>query len=201
MLTSFRVIAEAKKRFDAYISGDKSAIHANLRATVYNLVVRHGGKAEFDTIKAEWHSTTSVDGREMTLRALGRIQDIALLPEYLSLLFKDVPTQDMHTGAMALSGNPHTRPGLWKYIQENFDEIREKLGKNMVVLDRFLRLSLTKFHDRETAKDIAKFFEGKDNRGYDRTLNVVNDTILGRATYKERDAQVILEWLEAHGYA
>ncbi|EKD21015.1 uncharacterized protein L3040_004632 [Drepanopeziza brunnea f. sp. 'multigermtubi'] len=196
-----KVTAEAKKRFDLYKSGDKSAIHPNLRAAVYNLAIFHGGRSEFESIKAEWHSTTSVDGREMTLRALGRIQDPTLLPEYLSLLFKDVATQDMHTGAMAIAANSHTRPGLWKYIQENFDAIKEKLSKNMVVLDRFLRLSLNKFNDRETEKDIAKFFEGRDNRGYDRTLNVVSDTILGRATYKERDAKVILEWLKVHGYS
>ncbi|KAK2629387.1 hypothetical protein QTJ16_000207 [Diplocarpon rosae] len=197
-----RVTAEANRRFQLYTSGkDKSAIHPNLRAAVYGLVITNGGKAEFDTIKSEWHSTTSVDGREMTLRALGRIQDPDLLPQYLSLLFHDVATQDMHTGAMSLAVNKETRPGLWKYIQANFEQIKEKLGKNMVVLDRFLRLSLNKFNDRDTEKEIARFFEGRDNRGYDRTLAVVSDTILGRATYKERDATVILEWLKAHGYA
>ena len=107
----------------------------------------------------------------------------------------------MHTGAIALATNPRARHGLWNYIQDNFDPIREKLSKNMVVLDRFLRLSLNKFNDRETEKEIAKFFEGRDNRGYDRTLNVVSDTILGRAKYQERDAKVILEWLKTNGYA
>ncbi len=135
------------------------------------------------------------------MRALGRIQDISLLPDYLSLLFNDVATQDMHTGAMALGANPRTRSALWKYIQENFDTIKEKLGKNMVVLDRFLRLSLIKFNDVETEKEIAAFFKDKDNRGYDRTLAVVSDTILGKAKYKERDEKVILEWLKEHGYA
>lgn len=69
------------------------------------------------------------------------------------------------------------------------------------MLDRFLKLSLQKFNDRETEQEIKKFFAGRDNRGYDRTLGVVSDTILGRASYKERDAGVILEWLKIHGYA
>lgn len=152
-------------------------------------------------MKKEWQTTTSIDGKEIALRALGRIQDVDLLSDYLTFLFSDVAVQDMHTGAIALAINPRTRHGLWKYIQENFPAIRERLGKNMVVLDRFLKMSLNKFNDKETEKEIAKFFEGKDNRGYDRTLNVVSDTILGRATYKERDAGVILEWLKVHGYA
>lgn len=197
-----KVISEAKNRFDLYMSGkDKLAIHPNLRAAIFGIAIRTGGRSEYDLLKKEWHSTTSIDGREITLRALGRIQDTDLLSDYLALLFNDVATQDMHTGAIALSANPRTRPGLWKYIQENFDPIKEKLAKNMTVLDRFLRLSLNKFTDKETERDIAAFFKNRDNRGYDRTLAVVSDTILGKAAYKERDGKVILEWLKAHGYA
>lgn len=102
---------------------------------------------------------------------------------------------------MALSANPRTRAEFWKYIQENFEEIYATLSKNMVVLDRFLKISLSKFSDRETEQAIAKFFEGRDNRGYDRTLGVIRDSILTRASYRERDAEVILEWLKSHGYA
>ena len=116
-------------------------------------------------------------------------------------MFNDVAIQDLHTGAMALAANAKTRKAFWGYIQESFDSIKDKLGKNMLVLDRFLLSSLRKFNDKETEAEIAKFFEGKDNRGYDRSLNVISDTILGRAAYKERDAKVIMEWLTEHGYA
>lgn len=112
-----------------------------------------------------------------------------------------VATQDMHTGATILASNPVTRPGLWKWIRENFDAIKQRLGANMVVLDRFIKRSLIKFNDRESAREIAQFFEGRDNRGYDRSLKVISDTILGRAAYKERDGKVLLEWLTEHGYA
>lgn len=132
---------------------------------------------------------------------MGRIQDLALLPDYLDFLFHEVATQDKHTGGMALAANPRTRAEFWKYIQENFEEIYKTLSKNMVVLDRFLKISLSKFSDRETEKGIAKFFEGRDNRGYDRTLGVIRDSILTRASYRERDGEVILEWLKSHGYA
>lgn len=195
-----RVITEAKRRFDLYVTGrDKSAVHPNMRSAIYGIVIRHGGKDEYAALRNEWKTTTSVDGREIVLRALGRIQDPDLLPDYLALLFTDVATQDVHTGATALAVNPKTRSGLWKYIQENFDPVKTRLSANMVVFDRFLKMSLQKFNDRETEKEIAKFFEGKDNRGYDRTLGIVSDTILGRAAYKERDSQVSPlndEWLE-----
>lgn len=128
------------------------------------------------------------------------MQDVSLLPDYLHLLFSDVATQDMHTGAMALAANPRTRQGLWEYIQKNWDELRGGLGGNMVVFSRLLKVSLGKFNDRESDESIKKFFEGRDNRGYDRILAIVSDTILGKAVYKERDGEVVREWLSGNGY-
>jgi hypothetical protein len=163
--------------------------------------MRYGGAAEYEALKKEWHSTSSVDGKDIALRAMGRLQTPDLLSDYLTFMSTDVAAQDVHTAAMALSVNAKTRSGLWNYIKENFSSVHSRLSGNMVVLDRFLRVSLNKFSDRETEKDIAGFFEGKDNRGYDRTLNIISDTISGRAAYKERDGKVILEWLRTNGYA
>jgi hypothetical protein len=143
----------------------------------------------------------SIDGKEIALRALGQIQSPELLPGFLKFLFTEVATQDVHTGVGALAANAKTRAGLWKYTKDNFDAIKTRLAANMVVFDRYLKTALQKFNDYETEKDIAKFFEGKDNRGYDRTLGVVSDTIKGRAGYKERDSKILLEWLKVHGYA
>ncbi|TVY43894.1 Aminopeptidase [Lachnellula occidentalis] len=197
-----QVTNEAKRRFQLYTSGtDKSAIHPNLRSTIFGIAMRHGDTAEYEALKKEWHTTPSVDGKEIALRAMGRLQNLDLLPQYHNFIFTEVATQDVHTGSMALAANPKTRSLNWKYIQDNFGSIHARLSKNMVVLDRFLKLSLQKFNEREKELEIKRFFEGKDNRGYDRTLGVVSDTILGRAAYKERDASVILEWLKTHGYA
>jgi len=71
----------------------------------------------------------------------------------------------------------------------------------MIVFDRFIKRGLAEFNDVETEKEIANFFADKDNRGYDRTLAVISDTILGRVAYKERDAKKTLVWLQANGYA
>lgn len=75
-----------------------------------------------------------------------------------------------------------------------------KLSGNSVVLDRFLRVSLNKFASFDVERDIAEFFKDKDNRGYDRSLGVISDTVRGNAAYKQRDEQLVAEWLEAHGY-
>jgi aminopeptidase N len=196
------VIAEAQHQFKQYFGGDKSAIHPNLRLAVFRIAIRYGGASEYEAVKNEWSTTTSIDGKETALASLGQIHDrITLLPDLLSFMFSTVAVQDIHTTAAALARNSKTRAGLWTYIKQNWEMVRAKLGGNMVVLDRFLKTSLEKFSDLETERDIASFFQGKDNRGYDRTLGVLSDTIKGRAGYRKRDREILLEWLKAHNYA
>lgn len=194
------VITEAKKRFAAFSKGDTNAIHPNLRSTIFNIAIREGGSAEYEAVKKDWKTTTSIDGKEISLRAMGRVQIPELISAYIEFLFTEVSTQDTHTGATALAANHKARGALWTYIKSNFEFLRKLLGGSMVVLDRFLRFSLNKFADFETEKDIENFFADKDNRGYDRTLGIVSDTIKSRASYRERDAAVILEWLSVNGY-
>ena len=79
--------------------------------------------------------------------------------------------------------------------------MEQKLGNNKVVLQRFVRLALSKFADHKIEQDIAAFFHDKDKSGFDRGLVIVSDTIRSNANYKEREEKSMLEWLQKHGYA
>ncbi|CCU82439.1 alanine/arginine aminopeptidase/aminopeptidase [Blumeria hordei DH14] len=197
----YPIILEAKRRFELYITGkDRKAIHQNLRSAIFGLAIRKGGVAEYRALKSEWRSSSSIDGREIILCALGQARYPELHQDYLHFLSTEVATQDVHTGAKAMAINPTSRMALWEYIKDHFDEIRDTFGHNSTVLSRYLRLSLDKFNDRNTEKDIRAFFSNKDNRGYDRTLAIISDTILGRVAYQERDMRRLKEWLKLHGH-
>lgn len=195
------VVAEAQKRFKQFIEGDKKAIHASLRSGVFKIAIKNGGEEAYRSVQKEFLATTSIDGKEIALQSMGLVQTVDLANDYLTFAFSgQVATQDLHSAGVALSNNSKTRDAVWTYIKQNWPMIREKLGGNMVVLERFLRMCLTKFSSFEVEKDIEKFFKDKDNTGYDRGLAVASDTIKANAKYKERDAKVVKEWLEAHGY-
>lgn len=151
-------------------------------------------------LEQEYRTTTSVDGREIALQSMGQVQTADLAKDYLTFGFKEVAIQDLHTVGVSLASNSKVRDVVWQYIKENWEMIREKLGGNMVVLERFLRTSLQKFSSSEIEKDIQSFFKDKDTGGFDRGLAVVSDTIKGNAKYRERDMEVVREWLKAHGY-
>lgn len=195
-------INEAKRRFELYLSGDRESIHPSLRLPVFRINVAEGGKNTYEAIKTEYLETTSIDGKEICLQSLGRVQTPALVNDFLDFQYSDkVKVQDMHSGSMALAGNSNSRGTLWQYITKNWDMVHGKLSGNSVVLDRYLKNCLQKFasHDRE--REIARFFENKDKTGFDRGLVQVSDTIRSNANYKERDERLTLEWLQAHGYA
>ncbi|RDW93211.1 M1 family metallopeptidase [Aspergillus mulundensis] len=198
-----RIVSEAKNRFELWATAkDQSAIHTNLRSTIFSIAVSDGTKAEYDSVKNEYLSTDSVDGKEICLGALGRTKDAALVNDYLDFVFSDkVAIQDVHNGAVSLAANTKVRHLLWEYLKKNWDAIEARLSANNVVFERFVRMGFSKFADRKTGADIASFFQDKDTNAYDRALVIVADSIRTNANYKERDEKQVLKWLQEHGYA
>ena len=132
---------------------------------------------------------------------MGEVQSTDLVNDFLDFQFSDkVAVQDAHTGSIALANNAKAKDALWAYIKKNWDTVHGKLSANSVVIDRYLKTSLSKFASHDVERDIAKFFEDKDTKGYDRGLVQVSDTVRGNANYKERDEKLVLDWLKAHEY-
>lgn len=195
-------VDESLKRFDAYVTGDKSAIHPSLRRAIFGTAIRQRGQSALKAIQQEYSSTSSIDGKEICLGSLGRVQTPELANEVLSFVFSNkVALQDKHSGTFALSSNSKVRNEVWHFIRDNWDsKIHPTLSGNLVVLERFLRGGLNKFADDKIADEIAAFFKDKDTRGYDKGLEVIDDTIRSYAKYAKRDEGVVREWLQANGY-
>ncbi|KAF2855094.1 aminopeptidase-like protein [Plenodomus tracheiphilus IPT5] len=196
-------VDEALRRFDAYISGeDKNAIHPSLRRAIFATAIKNRGESAFKAIQNEYLNTTSIDGREICLQSLGRVQSPELAREVMNFVFSDkVAMQDKHSGTIALANNSKVRTEVWHFIRDNWDsKVHPTLSGNLVVLERFLRFGLNKFADDGIADEIQKFFEGKDTRGYNKGLEVIDDTIRSYAGYKRRDEKVVKEWLGENGY-
>lgn len=190
----------AQDRFKAFAAGDKKAVHPSLRAAVFKINVKYGGKEAYETVKNEWRTTTSADGPVIALQAMAQIQTPELAKEYLHFVWTEVPTQDIYFPNGAAAANSKAREAVWPYIKENWETIRSKLKGNVAILERTLRIALEKYTDAEVGKDIEAFFAGKDTKGYDRGLAVAADSIKGNARYRERDLEIVREWLSAHGY-
>jgi aminopeptidase N len=196
------IIAEAKKRFASWKSGDENAIHQNLRSVIFNVNVAQGGEAEFQAVKDEYIQTTSVDGKEICLAAMGRTKKHELATDLLDFVTSDsVPPQDAHGVASSLANNNESRIVFWEYTKSKWERVHARLSGSNVVMDRWIKIGLAHYSDFGIEEDIQKFFKDKETKAYERSLVIVSDTIKGNAKYKQRDEQLVLEWLKAHGYA
>lgn len=196
-----RTIEEAKRQFQRYVEGDKDAIHPSLRLPVFRINITDGGKSAYDAVKQEYLNTTSIDGKEICLQALGSVQSAELVNDFMDFQFsEEVAVQDIHSGSIALAANPKARMALWAYIKDHWEGVHKKLSTNSVIINRYFKSTLQQFASHQVEQDIANFFENKDTKGFDRGLVQVSDTVRGNANYKERDEQLILEWLKAHDY-
>ncbi|KAF3941260.1 Laeverin [Dactylella cylindrospora] len=195
------IIAEAKRQFAAYFAGDSSAIHPALKLRVFRIGITEGGKDEYDLVWNEYLKATSPDGKEITLQSLGRVKDDALIVDYLEKMLGDkIPTQNTHYTSSSLATNAEARPLLWKFVKERWDDIFKLLSGNMVLLDRFVRVTLNKFSDETILEDLKAFFEPKDQRGYDRAVRIAIDSVSGNVIWKKRDEKAVEEWLRSKGY-
>ena len=164
-------------------------------------MVREGGKPAYEAVLDEYINTTSIDGKETCLLALGKVQTTNLVKSFLEFQFSDkVALQDIHIGSVSLAANSKVRNDLWEYLKENWDTVNKKLSASSVVMDRYLKTCLSKFASHEVEKDVAAFFKDKDTKAYDRGLVQISDTVQANANYKERDEALVLEWLKAHEY-
>ncbi|KAF8431269.1 peptidase family M1-domain-containing protein [Terfezia claveryi] len=192
------IIAEARCRFKLYTSSeDRSALHPNLRLAVFRIAVAEGGEEEFEAVVKEYLSTTTVDGREICLSALGRVRKLELIQKVLDFMLSDkVKAQDKHTPAIALASNHRARHALWDYIKAHWNTIYKQFSGNMVVLDRFVKNTLNKFASQDVLEDIERFFQDKDNSGYERGLQIVSDSVRGNISWVNRDKDAVAKWLK-----
>lgn len=195
-------VQEGQKRFQAWKGGDQKAIHANLRSVVFNMAIANGGKEEWNTVKEEYLKTQSVDGKEICLVALGKSKDKGAAKDLLELATSEtVPPQDAHAAVVSVAANNECRIAAWEFTRDQWERVTNRLGVSNIVLDRWIKMGLTGFSDLEVEKDIASFFKDKDTTPFARSLVIISDSITANASYKQRDEKILLEWLQANGYA
>ena len=203
-VTDFRnsTIDQAKRQFASYTSGNKDAIRPSLRSVVFRINVKYGSKGDYDAIRHEFSQTTSIDGKEVCLRSLGTAPTAELAKDLLHFMFSDeVAVQDLHFGAVSLAVNTIGRKALWNFIVEDWDKVWAKMSSRPIVMARFVKNTLSEFSTSGMEETMDQFFKDKDQSGWDRAVTQAMDAVRTKAKYRERDEQLLLEWVKVHGYA
>lgn len=154
-------------------------------------------EGDFAAIFSEVTNPTSINSREVALSALGHVQNPAVTAKLLKHLMEPevIPVMDSHFFAIPLSYNTTAQDALWEVFSSNYDTFHKLMSTNMVVLDRFVKLTLKNYTTEEKHDKIKAFFDEKDTHGFERSLNQALDSIKNNAAWKTRDAANVGQWL------
>lgn len=184
----------------------KNPLQGDLRTPVFLAAIIDGSEKTAPLLLKEWKTTVAPDGKEVALLALGATDNATVVKDsLLPFLFGEgadtVVGADVHILANGLAGRTNARPLLWQFTQKEWTSaVERKLAGNPILLDRFVKVSLSQFSDTAALQEIETFFADKNTKAFDRTLETVKDTIRGRAAYRARDSEELKKWLVAHGY-
>ncbi|CAG8492685.1 19743_t:CDS:10, partial [Racocetra fulgida] len=166
------VVKEAFRRFELFTKkNDKSALHPNIRGSVYEIVLGNGGGAnEFDAILKIYREADTVDQKLVALTGLGFAQHEDLIKRALNFsLSEEVKNQDI---IYAFSG-------LYAAII--------KYGTDAFSTDADL-------------KDVENFFSNKNTKDYLRPLQQSLESIRVNTAWLTRDKEDVENWLRTNGY-
>lgn len=199
-----KVIAAAMEMFKKFSDGDLDAIHPNIRGTVYGIALQSGeneGEKEWDVVYNAFKNGRNNDEKNVALRWLGRSKNPENIKKTLALaLSPEVKEQDIY---QPISGVRSHREGveiLWAWFKENYDSLVKKLPPGLSMLGSVVAMCTSNFTSFEQAKEVAEFFKDKDTKGFDRAVAQTMDSIAAKASWVERDAKDVEEWLKKAGY-
>jgi aminopeptidase 2 len=196
-----KIQAAAREMFDKFKKGDHSAVHPNLRSSVFAMCVRDGDESDWQALLDRFHSAPTADERNTCLRTLGRAKSEHLIKKTLALaLGGEVKMQDIY---MPIGGLSTTSKGVemrWAWMKENWSELVERLPPSMSMLSSVVSICTAPFTKEEQLKEVQGFFKDVDKKGFDRSLEQSFDSVRSKMGWLARDKGDVEGWLGEKGY-
>jgi len=186
---------QKKKRFKDQIENNKP-IAADIRSTVYQLVVSNGTEKEYDQV---YHIFQTADMHQEKLRALaalGTSQDKNLLLRTLKLSLGDeVRSQDIFYVTGVCGSHKAGREITWQFFQENFKEFENRLKDSMMLFERVVTSAFSGFTSEDKAKEAEKFFGSNPVPNAERGIKQTLENIRANARWIDSNRDNVAKWL------
>jgi aminopeptidase N len=189
------VMAEAKRRFDAFLQKPESLPRA-LRYPVLQLVGRTADRATYETLIKLARKSEGREERALYYGALASAHDPALARETLALTLTDDLSNDLVGRIISWVGARGEQPELAvEFAKRHFEQLADKGGSSF--REAFILL-MANFSDPARADEL-KDFEPVHKSSDDRRLaERMREQILANADFVAQQMPAIDEWVRRH---
>lgn len=159
------VVKAAQDMFARFAAGDISAIHPNIRGSVFTIVLKNGGAKEYDVVLDRFRHAATSDEKTTALRCLGAAEDPALIERTLALAMGDeVKNQDIYMPLGGLRNHPAGIDARWTWVKKNWETIYKRLPPSLGMLGTVVQLSTSSFCTEAQLKAVKDFFDAQDTK-------------------------------------
>ncbi|CCD24052.1 metallo-aminopeptidase NDAI_0C03920 [Naumovozyma dairenensis CBS 421] len=192
----------AIEMFEKYVAGDKKAIPALIKPSVFNTAARVGGEENYEKIYQIYKNPSNNDEKIAALRTLGRFKDAKLLERTLGyLLDGTVLNQDIYIPMQGMRAHKEGIVALWGWLQANWTEVSKRLPPGLSMLGSVVTICTSGFTSFKAIDEIKAFFDKISTKGFDQGLAQSLDTIKSKAQWVNRDREMVKQYLKTNGYS
>ncbi|KAA8648937.1 hypothetical protein EYZ11_002412 [Aspergillus tanneri] len=192
------VVKASQDMFERFAAGDVSAIHPNIRGSVFSIVLKNGGEREYNVVLDRFRHAPTSDEKTTALRCLGAAENPALIQHTLGLALGDeVKNQDTYMPLGGLRSHTAGVEARWTWLKNNWDALYKRLPPGLGMLSTVVQLCSSSFCTEAQLKDVEEFFKDKDTKGYDRAIEQSLDAIRAKINWLKRDRADVQAWLKS----
>ncbi|KAI1808367.1 peptidase family M1-domain-containing protein [Daldinia bambusicola] len=197
-----KIIEASKEMFKKYMDGDRSAIHPNIRGSVFSMALKYGGKEQYDALLNFFRKSSNSDERNTALRCIGRAKDPALIKQTLDFVLSgEVKSQDLYLPASGLRSHAEGIEALFNWLTEKWPEITKRLSGNSPILGSMVTICTSSFAKPEQLQRVEEFFKDIDTKNFAQPLAQSKDAIRSKISWLERDRDDVAQWVKENGYS
>jgi puromycin-sensitive aminopeptidase len=191
------VAAEAARRLDRFLAGEKPALEPNLHDAAVVLAARAGDARRFDQLRALYASETDPAFKRRYLLALAAFEDPALSRRARELALSDeVPLQDFSSFVAALLGNRQAREPFWQTMRAEWPRFEARVGGAPMLLRRIVE-AVGLLPERRHLQEAEALFEAHPLEAARQGIAQTLERMKLDADLRDRALPAVGRWLAA----
>ncbi|XP_047026793.1 puromycin-sensitive aminopeptidase [Helicoverpa zea] len=190
-------IKEAKSRFEKHISG-ACTLPADLRSACYRAVLADADDATFQRFLALYRAADLHEEKDRISRALGAVNDVALLNKVLDFAISDeVRSQDTVFVIVSVAVSKNGRDLAWQFFKDHWQQFMDRYQGGFL-LARLVKSTTENFASETCAQEIEQFFRTHASPGTERSVQQALETVRLNAAWLRRDLASTTAYLHSY---